>query len=43
MYTCSKCKKETQVLEAKFTRCQYCGCRELYKTRQPIAKEVSTD
>ncbi|VVB57989.1 DNA-directed RNA polymerase subunit P [Candidatus Anstonella stagnisolia] len=43
MYTCAKCKKEIQKLDTKFTRCPSCGHRILYKQRQPIAKDVSTD
>ncbi|MFH1306246.1 MAG: DNA-directed RNA polymerase subunit P [Candidatus Micrarchaeota archaeon] len=43
MYMCAKCKKEINELETKFTRCPYCGCREVHKTRQPIAKDVDTD
>jgi len=43
MYVCAKCKKEVEQLEPKFTRCPFCGSRQVYKMRQPIAKEVSTD
>jgi len=45
MYVCSnpKCKKRIESLDTKFTRCPYCGYRVLYKIREPVAREVSTD
>ncbi|VVB99992.1 DNA-directed RNA polymerase subunit P [uncultured archaeon] len=43
MYVCSKCKKDIASLDTKFTRCPYCGHRILYKKREPVAKEVTTD
>ncbi|MCX8197904.1 MAG: DNA-directed RNA polymerase subunit P [Candidatus Micrarchaeota archaeon] len=45
MYICSnrKCNKKIESLDSKFTRCPHCGHRVLYKVRQPIAREVSTD
>ncbi len=43
MYACSKCKKKIEKLDTKFTRCPYCGNRVLYKTREPVARDVSTD
>jgi DNA-directed RNA polymerase subunit RPC12/RpoP len=43
MYTCWKCKKSVKDLDESFVRCPYCGCRVLFKERQPIAKEVKAD
>ena len=43
MYICWKCKKEIKELDSKFVRCPYCGCRVLFKKRQSVAKEVSSD
>ena len=43
MYTCWKCKKSIKDLDESFVRCPYCGCRALFKEREPIAKEVKTE
>jgi len=43
MYVCWKCNKDVKKLETKFVCCPYCGCRVLFKKREPVAKEVSTD
>ncbi|MCX6770102.1 MAG: DNA-directed RNA polymerase subunit P [Candidatus Micrarchaeota archaeon] len=43
MYACPKCKKRIENLEAKTTRCPYCANRVIYKIREPVAREVSTD
>ncbi len=42
MYVCRKCKEEIKAL-GKFVRCTKCGSRVLYKKRQSVAKEVSSD
>ena len=43
MYRCAKCKKDVKTLDTKFTRCPHCGNRVLFKDREPVAREVSTD
>ncbi len=45
MYVCSnpKCKKTIERFDTKFIRCPHCGHRVLYKKREPVAREVSTD
>ena len=44
MYICGRCGKEVKnIEEGKFVRCPYCGYRIVYKTRAPLAREVSTD
>lgn len=45
MYVCSnpKCAKRIDSIDTKFIRCPHCGHRVLYKSRQPLARDVSTD
>jgi DNA-directed RNA polymerase subunit RPC12/RpoP len=43
MYSCPKCKKKMPSIDGKFTRCPHCGNRVLFKDREPVAREVSTD
>jgi len=43
MYSCPKCKKKIESLDTKSTRCPHCAHRVLYKVREPLAREVSTD
>ncbi|MFH0817138.1 MAG: DNA-directed RNA polymerase subunit P [Candidatus Micrarchaeota archaeon] len=43
MYHCWKCRKEVKELDPVFVRCPYCGCRVLFKQRQPIARDVKAE
>ncbi len=43
MYSCPKCKKKIASIDGKFTRCPHCGNRVMFKDREPVAREVSTD
>ncbi len=43
MYVCPTCKKDINSLDTKFTRCPHCGYKILYKKREPVSREVSTD
>jgi DNA-directed RNA polymerase subunit RPC12/RpoP len=42
-YRCAKCGTEVTNVSEGLVRCPSCGHRILYKTRDPIAKEVKTD
>lgn len=39
-YKCGKCGATVDLLTGAFVRCPMCANKVLYKTRQPVAKEV---
>jgi len=42
-YRCAKCGTEVNNVSEGLVRCPSCGHRILYKTREPIAKEIKSD
>jgi DNA-directed RNA polymerase subunit RPC12/RpoP len=43
MYVCWKCRENIKSLDQAFIRCPKCGSRVLFKERQPITRDISTN
>ncbi|MEM3400136.1 MAG: DNA-directed RNA polymerase subunit P [Candidatus Micrarchaeia archaeon] len=43
VHVCWKCRERIERLDSDYVHCPHCGCRVLFKERQPIAKDVKTD
>jgi DNA-directed RNA polymerase subunit RPC12/RpoP len=42
-YICGKCRTEVTTMFEGMVRCPSCGHRILYKTRDPILKEIKAE